>query len=95
MRELLPNVCSAGRRDNSNHWAGLRLSLQEVPGVWRQRCGNAETNWKSSKKSVFFFDSYLSLPWKQSFMQSWFLLLVIHFPVLTEIKVININDAAC
>lgn len=49
IKSLLPVV---GRRDYSNYRSGLRLGLQEVPGVWRQRRGNQETDWKPSEKST-------------------------------------------
>lgn len=50
-------LCSlaAGGRDNSNNWSGLWLGLQEVPGVWRQRRGNQETDWKPTEESMIFF----------------------------------------
>lgn len=81
MRKVQSNLCSpaAGRGDNFDHWAGLRLGLQEVPGIRRQRRGNTETNWKSSKKSVFFFRSSFALYGNMSIRAE----LLIHFPVLT------------
>lgn len=42
----------AGRGDNSHNRSGFRLGLQEVPGVWRQRRGNQETDRNPAEKGT-------------------------------------------
>lgn len=46
-------VVNAGGGNNSNHRSGLWLGLQEVPGVWRQRRRDQETDWNFTEEGTF------------------------------------------
>lgn len=45
-------LCASGRRDNFNYRPSLWFGLQEVLGVWRQRRGDQETDWKPAETSA-------------------------------------------